>query len=101
MEKNFIVRVTRRFWSGDVRMHYREVWKFSNLREFLKAVHELRNNRQYMYEYFITSTSTPSRPLVRWSKRSRLPVDCRGKNMDLCGLVWSRSDENYDLDLPF
>lgn len=102
MENNFIIRVTRYYQSGNVRLHNRQIWSYGTIGDFLYAISLITNNPRYKYEYFITSTSTPSFPFVRWSKKTRLPLEYKGKNNDLCGIVWELSDtqfENYDL--PF
>lgn len=102
MENNFIIRVTRYYQSGNVRLHTRQIWDYGTIGDFLYAIRLITKNPRYMYEYYITSTSTPSFPFVRWNKKTRLPVDYNGKYNDLCGVVWQQSDvefENYDL--PF
>lgn len=102
MENPFIIRVTRYYQSGNVRLHNRQIWDYGTLGDFLYAIRLITKNPRYKYEYYITSTSTPSFPFVRWSKKTRLPLVCKGKNVDLCGFVWQLSDRQYENDeLPF
>lgn len=102
MKKSFIIRVTKYHCIGGARIHIRQIWDYGTLGEFLEAIRLITKNPRYMYTYYITSTSTPSFPFVHWSKKTRLPVECKGKDMDLCGIVWRHSDIEYDnYDLPF
>lgn len=102
MKNSFIIRLSRYYQIGNDRFHIRQIWDYGNLGDFLYAIRLITKNSRYKYEYFITSTSTPSFPFVRWSKKTRLPVECKGKDMDLCGIVWRESDIQYDNDeLPF
>lgn len=102
MENAFVIRVTRYYWSGGVRLHTRQNWSYGTLGEFLEVIRLITKNPRYMYTYYITSTSTPSFPFVRWSKKTRLPIECKGKDMDLTGIVFQPSDIKFDnYDLPF
>lgn len=94
MEDKFIIRVTRYYWVGDVRLHYREVYKFDSFSSFSKCIKNILTEDNYRFEYFITSTSTPSCPFVRWSKKTRKPV---GFNGLFRGLVWTEEDKKNDI----
>lgn len=95
MEKNFIIRVTRYYRVGDVLLHYREVYTFDSFTPFQKCIKNILTEDNYRFEYFITSTSTPSCPFVRWSKKSRKPI---GYNGLFRGLVWTEADRKINID---
>lgn len=97
MEKKFIVRFTKYYYSGDVLLHSCVVQKFRYITTFAKFIGELRRNPRYMYKCFITSTTTPDFPLVRWSKKTRMPIGCKEGDI-LLGRVWSSDDLKYKLD---
>ena len=102
MKNSFIIRLSRYYRIGDDRFHIRQVWDYGSLGEFLEAIRLITKNPRYMYTYYITSTSTPSFPFVSWSKQTRLPVECKGKDMDLTGIVFAPSDIKFDnYDIPF
>lgn len=102
MKNSFVIRLSRYYHFGDDRFHTRQVWNYGTLGEFLEAIRLITKNPRYMYNYYITSTSTPSFPFVRWSKKTRLPLPCKGKNVDICGFVWQPSDIKFNnYDLPF
>lgn len=102
MKNSFVIRLSRYYSISGDRFHIRQVWNYDSLGEFLAAIRLITKNPRYMYTYYITSTSTPSFPFVRWSKQTRLPVECKGKITDLCGIVWKHSDIQFDnYDLPF
>lgn len=90
MEKNFIIRLTHYVVRGDEKLHFRETVKFVTFSSFARFLDIITNDPNYKYEYFITSTSTPSCPFVRWSKKTRKPI---GYNGLLRGLVWTESDK--------
>lgn len=93
MENNFIIRVTKYYWFGDVRLHSRQSFSFNNWESFCEYLALFRHDPKYMYEYFITSTTTPSIPFCRWSKVTRLPI---GYNGLFLGLVYNQSDRKYN-----
>ena len=95
MEDKFIIRVTRYYRVGDVRLHYREVYKFDSFTVFQKCIKNILTEDNYRFEYFITSTSTPSCPFVRWSKKTRKPIGYIGFYR---GLVWTEADRKFDIN---
>lgn len=97
MEKKFVVRYTEYYRSGDVVCHFCVVQKFRYVTTFVKFIGELRNNPRYKFNCFITSTTTPDFPFVRWSKKTRLPIGCKSDDL-LLGKVWSSDDLKYKLD---
>lgn len=95
MEKNFIIRLTHYVYKADERLHFRETIKFVTFRSFSRFIDLICHDPNYMYEYFITSTSTPSCPFVRWSKQTRKPVGYKGM---LRNLVWTDEDKKFDMN---
>lgn len=92
MEKNFIVRTTHYETFGGERYSFRQSFAFDNFEAFCEYMALFRHDPRYMFSYFITSTTTPSVPYCRWSKKTRLPIGYKGMFL---GLVYNPSDRKY------
>ena len=92
MEKNFTIRATHHVNIRGERFSFRQSFVFDNFEAFCEYLAMFRHDPRYMYEYIITSTSTPSCPFVRWSKKTRLPIGYKGSFL---GLIYNTSDRKY------
>lgn len=95
MEKNFIIRVTHYANIRGEQIHFRQSFFFDNFEAFCEYLAMFRYDPRYMYEYYITSTTTPSVPYCRWSKKTRKPVGFNGQYL---GMVYTKSDRKYRRD---
>ena len=92
MEKNFIIRATHHANIKGESYTFRQSFVLDNFEAFCEYLAMFRHDSRYMYEYDITSTTTPSIPYCRWSKRTRLPIGYKG---NFIGLVYNTSDRKY------
>lgn len=92
MEKSFIIRCTHYVNIQGERVHFRQSFVFDNWEAFCEYLALFRHDPRYMYEYYITSTTTPSIPFCRWSKVTRLPIGYDGLFL---GLVYKQADRKY------